>query len=217
MHVGADHVQADVEGVAHNKNHEEDGNPHRRGQAAAGHGAQDVEHLPDHRAGQHHDHQAGVGEDVPKVPRHAVVDRADHRRHLAEALGAAALGQQHQAAQHQHHRDAGHAAYGGNAGQVQGKQPDARKDHPPGADVPHGIPHLAVPAEHPELDRHAHHNLHEAYRQGKDQHGHGVLHHVEQRGGQAAALRHGEEGDGRLGQAQHAGELHQKVGEKSAG
>ena len=23
-------------------------------------------------------------------------------------------------------------------GQVQGKQPDARKDHPPGADVPHG-------------------------------------------------------------------------------
>ncbi len=36
VHVGADHVQADVEGVAHNKNHEEDGNPHRRGRPPPG-------------------------------------------------------------------------------------------------------------------------------------------------------------------------------------
>lgn len=46
MHVGADHVQADVEGVAHNKNTKKMGMPHRRGQAAAGHGAQVLNTCP---------------------------------------------------------------------------------------------------------------------------------------------------------------------------
>src|SRR5699024_7854500 len=141
-----------------------------RGHSAAGHGAQNVEHLADHGTGQHHDHQTGVGEDVSEVARHAVVHRTDDGGHLAEALGRAALAQQHQAADDEHHRVARHIA------DACGKETDTRKDDPPGTDVQDGVHHLAPAAQHPEFHRHAYHDLYEAHGQRKDQHGHGVAH-----------------------------------------
>src|SRR5699024_7814354 len=67
VYIGTNDIEPDVEAMSQQEDDEENWDPQRRGQPAAGHGRQDVEHLADDRAGQHHHHQAGVGEDVSKI------------------------------------------------------------------------------------------------------------------------------------------------------
>ena len=163
MDVAAQQVQRQVQHIADECDDDE-------GDHVAGGGAQHIEHLGQHCAGQHQRHQPDVGQDITEETRHAVVHRRHEARYLAEALFAPARAvYQHKNARDQHHRHAGYTA------DAKHRKTRARQNDPPGDLVKQGIHKAALFAFFHHADGHAGEHLQGAQDQRAHHDGHGVV------------------------------------------
>ena len=165
MDVAAQQVQREVESIAGYRHEQEEHHvPRDR--------AERIEDRCNDRACQHQGHQSGIGKNVAEVARHMVVDRAEDRRDLAEALRAPA------GADHDHRKthvqnDVRHAERHAR---------DAREHDPPGKLFPDGVHDLPFFDLLDEADGHAGHDLDKAERHGADQNRDRVVERGEERG-----------------------------------
>ena len=190
MDIAAQQVQREVESIAGYRHEQEEHHvPRDR--------AERIEDRCNDRACQHQGHQSGIRKNVAEVARHMVIDRAEDRCDLAEALRAPA------GADHDHRKthvqnDVRHAERHAR---------DAREHDPPGELLPDRVHDLALLDLLDKADGHAGHDLDKAEGHGPDQDGDGII----QRGKERRERL--ERGVG----VNDADELRQEVAEEAAG
>ena len=91
MHIAAEEIEAEVHRVAEHRDDEKCNH-------IARHCREHIKDLRNHAAGKHQRHQSRVGQNIAKVARHMVVDRAEDAREFSPALTLHDGAEQHQRA-----------------------------------------------------------------------------------------------------------------------
>ena len=163
MDVAAQQIQREVQGVSRHGDDEE----HHH---VAGDGAQGVEHLSDDAAGQHQGHQPGVGQDVPEIAGHVVVQGAEDPGDLPESLSV-----DDRPGHYQHNARIQHQVR-----HPQHCQRDSGEDHPPGDLLPERVQELSALQLPYHADHHAGEDLDKAQAHGAHQNHQRVVQRREQ-------------------------------------